>query len=63
MPISASQRIRVLVQDQGYARSAPRGVTLPRDVARRVSYPVLRKQKQSLHMCAQDVQITRTITI
>jgi hypothetical protein len=28
-----------------------------------VSYPVLRKRERSLHTCAQDVQITRTITI
>jgi hypothetical protein len=28
-----------------------------------VSYPVLRKQKRSLHTCAQDVQITRTVII
>jgi hypothetical protein len=29
----------------------------------KVSYPIPGKQKQSLHTCAQDVQITRTITI
>jgi hypothetical protein len=28
-----------------------------------VSYPVSRKREQSLHTCAQDVQITRTVTI
>jgi hypothetical protein len=28
-----------------------------------VSYPVLRKREQSLHTCAQDVQITRMATI
>jgi hypothetical protein len=28
-----------------------------------LSYPILRKQKRSLHMCAQDIQITRTTTI
>jgi hypothetical protein len=28
-----------------------------------VSYPVSRKRKQSLHTCAQDVQITHTTTI
>jgi hypothetical protein len=28
-----------------------------------MAYPVLRKQKRSLHTCAQDVQITRTTTI
>jgi hypothetical protein len=28
-----------------------------------LSYPVLRKKERSLHMCAQDVQITRTVTI
>jgi hypothetical protein len=28
-----------------------------------LSYPILRKQKRSLHTCAQDVQITHTITI
>jgi hypothetical protein len=27
-----------------------------------VSYPVLRKRERSLHTCAQDVQITRTVT-
>jgi hypothetical protein len=28
-----------------------------------VSYPVPRKRERSLHTCAQDVQITRTVTI
>jgi hypothetical protein len=28
-----------------------------------VSYPVPRKRERSLHMCAQDVQITRIVTI
>jgi hypothetical protein len=28
-----------------------------------VSYPVPRKREQSLHTCAQDVQITRIVTI
>jgi hypothetical protein len=28
-----------------------------------LSYPILRKQKRSLHTCAQDIQITRTTTI
>jgi hypothetical protein len=28
-----------------------------------VSYPGSKKQNRSLHTCAQDVQITRTITI
>jgi hypothetical protein len=29
------QRIRVLMKDFGFTRSAPRGVTLPEDAARR----------------------------
>jgi hypothetical protein len=28
-----------------------------------LSYPVLRKRERSLHSCAQDVQITRIVTI
>jgi hypothetical protein len=28
-----------------------------------LSYPVPRKREQSLHTCAQDVQITRIVTI
>jgi hypothetical protein len=28
-----------------------------------MSYPVPRKRERSLHMCAQDVQITRMVTI
>jgi hypothetical protein len=28
-----------------------------------MSYPVLRKRERSLHTCAQDVQITRIVTI
>jgi hypothetical protein len=35
MPIYLSQHVHVLVQDLGYARSAPEGVTLPKDVTRR----------------------------
>jgi hypothetical protein len=34
-----------------------------RRVSGRMSYPVPRKRERSLHTCAQDVQITRTVTI
>jgi hypothetical protein len=37
--------------------------TWPISWSRPVSYPVLRKKEWSLHMCAQDVQITRMATI
>jgi hypothetical protein len=44
--------------------------TLVRDVSKvledlgiSLSYPVPRKRERSLHMCVQDVQITRIVTI
>jgi hypothetical protein len=40
-----------------------RDLILLRSPRMEVSYPVPRKQKRSLHMCAQKVQITRTTTI
>jgi regulator of replication initiation timing len=36
---------------------------LSRVVESEMSYPVLRERERSLHTCAQDVQITRTVTI
>jgi hypothetical protein len=48
--ILASQRIRIIAQDLGYTRSAPRRVTLPEDVVRRdtnhANNEWLRAQKQ-----------------
>jgi hypothetical protein len=35
----------------------------PTSVGDILSYPVLRKRERSLHTCAQDVQITRIVTI
>jgi hypothetical protein len=36
---------------------------LPMLTGNHLSYPVLRKRERSLHTCAQDVQITRMVTI
>jgi hypothetical protein len=33
------------------------------DISDKMAYPVPRKRERSLHMCAQDVQITRMATI
>jgi hypothetical protein len=38
-------------------------VPVPNSLSAGLSYPVPRKRERSLHTCAQDVQITRTITI
>jgi hypothetical protein len=43
--------------------SFPKGEDLSVLPKAEVSYPVLRKRERSLHTCAQDVQITRIVTI
>jgi hypothetical protein len=59
------QDLLVCVTLLGMPRSATTDdvIPAPDSSSAAVSYPVSRKREQSLHTCAQDVQITRMATI
>jgi hypothetical protein len=52
-------RVRVIIDE----RPTIDHIRRIRHVVEAMSYPVPRKRERSLHTCAQDVQITRIVTI
>jgi hypothetical protein len=60
VPLQGSVLVRVPGRGGGSGSEARLRVTMRGIV---MSYPVPRKRERSLHTCAQDVQITRMVTI